>query len=719
MKKYLYLLSGSLIGFLQIKSRYISRSAIIIIIIIISLLFSFCSKAQVFTGIGGNILNNGQDTYFNLLVSGLIPSQLDSTFGIEQVNININHPIDQELYIYLQSPDGKIVELAMGNSSNGSNYTNTCFDSRVNTSITLANAPYTGTYRPIGFLGRFNNGQTGNGIWKLIVHDYLAFVNSGTVLSWSINFGNSPSKPVKFSSSNLPIVIIKSGNQLITDSDLLVSMGIIDNGLGQRNDTMDVRNNYNGKAMIHIRGNTSKNFEKKSFSLETRDMAGNQINAYLLGMPSESDWILTASYVDKTLIRNSLTYDLFRQMGHYSPRTKNVELFINNEYQGVYEFMEKPKRDNNRIDVSKLLSTDNFYPEITGGYILKIDRTDADGWYSLFGGNAQNNSSFYYEYIYPKDTDITVPQKTYIKNFMDTLETLINSPSFADPTNGYQKYIDVESFIDFFIINELSKNVDAYRLSTFLYKDNISHGGKLHIGPVWDYDIAWNNCNYGNSNNPSGWEYQMPDTVHPTPLWWSRFLQDSNFSNRLYCRWEELRQGILATTYLNNYVDAAANTLNEAQHRNFIQWPILGAYISPNPQIQLNANYSGEVSALKNWIINRTAWLDTHINGVCSVGINDIELSLNSIHSFPNPFINDLNIVYKVAENTVAGKQAHVKIELLNVLGDLVEPIFDGSKIAGNYTMNLPTPQLASGVYILKLSVNTNAYYQKIVKLGD
>ncbi len=712
MKKNIFLFRKSLICLLIIKRGYLISS-----ITITSLLFSVGIKAQIYTGTGGNITNDGQETYFNLLVTGLVPAQLDSAFGVEQVCININHPVNRELTISLKSPDGRVVKLLQGSSLSGTNFTNTCLDSRADSSITLTNGPYNGTYKPIGFIGRFNNGQTGNGLWKLIVKDFQDNANAGSLLSWSISFGNSPSKPVIFTSSNLPIVFINTGNQSISDSEILANMGIIDNGAGQRNDTIDNRNNYNGKTMIHIRGNTSKNFDKKSYALETHDISGNDLNVSLLGMPAESDWVLTASYTDKTLIRNPIAYDLFREMGHYSPRYKNVELVINNEYKGVYEFMEKPKRNNSRVDISKLQPDENLYPDITGGYIIKIDRPDEDGWYSLIGGNSQNNSSFYYQYVYPKDVDITVPQKNYIQYFMDTVETVINSASYADPANGYRKYLDVESFIDFFIINELSKNVDAYRLSTFLYKDNISYGGKLHIGPVWDYDIAWHNADYGNAFSPAGWEYQTAVNDYPSPAWWGRFLQDSYFLNKLACRWQELRQGILENTYLNNYIDAGANLLNEAQQRNFTQWPTMGAYISPNPQNQYNADYMGEVLDLKNWITARTAWMDANITGLCTVGIQDIELAENSVQPFPNPFTNDLNIVYKVPENIAAGMQAKVKIELINVLGDIIQLIFNGNKNSGTYQENIAMPQLASGVYFIKMSVNSIVFYQKVVKM--
>ena len=629
-------------------------------------LLSLHAKAQLFSGTGGAIQDNGQDTYFNISVSALSPAVLDGSFGLETVCININHPTIQELFISLKSPSGELVELTAGSNCSGNNYTNTCFNSNASTSITLGNTPYSGMYKPTGSLGRFNNGQSGNGVWQLVVHDYLAFVNSGSLIDWSIQFGNSPTAPVSFTSSNLPIVIINTNNQSITDTEVLVTMGIIDNGPGNRNYTSNAWNNYNAKTTIHIRGNTSKNYEKKSFALETRDGAGNKWDVSLLGMPADNDWALTASYADKTLIRNSLTYDLSRKMGHYSPRTRNVEVVINNEYQGVYELMEKPKQGKNRIDVAKLTSFDNTGADVTGGYILKIDRTDVAGWYSLLPGNSVTNSHFYYEYVYPKDTAITVPQMNYIKSYVDSFETATNSPDFAGP-NGYRKYINSGSFIDFFIINELSKNVDAYRLSTYLYKDKISKGGKLNIGPVWDYDIAWHNCNYGNSFDPTGWEYQISDSIHPSPTWWSRFLQDSIFVNSLHCRWNALRQNILSNNSLYAYIDSSANALNEPQQRNFTEWPIIGANIFPNPQNQLNATYQGEVNDLKAWVGTRTAWLDANMPGVCNgVGITENQLAQNTIYCFPNPFRNNFSILYNVVEN------ANVKIELLNLEGEQV-----------------------------------------------
>ncbi len=678
----------------------------------ITIFFSFFAKAQVFTGTGGVIQNNGIDTYFNITVPGITQVPLDTIFGIEEVCVDINHTSVENLYIFLQSPAGKIVQLTAGSSSNGANYTNTCFNSSADTSITLANAPYTGSYRPIGYLGRFNDGQIGNGIWKLIVRDYIASPDSGYVISWSIKFGNNPSKPIVFTSSNLPIVIINTNGQTISENEITVSMGIIFNG-NQRNYITDSWNEYNGKTRINIRGNTSKNFEKKSYALELRDAWGEETQASLLGMPSESDWCLIALYADKSLLRNQITYDLYREMGHYSPRTKNVEVIINSEYQGVYALLEKPKRDNDRIDISKVTSTDNFYPEITGGYIIKIDRSYEDGWNSLLEGNSPNNSHFYYQYVYPKDTAITIPQKNYIEDFMDSLETTINSSYYASPTEGYQKYINTSSFIDFFIINELSKNIDAYRLSTYLYKDNINKGGKLSIGPVWDYDLAWHNCNYGNAFAPSGWEYQLPDADFPSPTWWSRFMDDSNFTNLLSCRWNELRQSIININYLNNYIDSNAALLDEAQQRNFVQWPVIGSYIFPNPQTQSVTSYQNEVNDIKNWIASRIPWLDANISGVCQTVNTDEHVAFApTINCFPNPFTDNLNVSYKIT-----GATTTVKMELFSLLGKPVQLLYSGTRQAGIYEEKVNTSQLAAGIYIVRLSVDSHAVYKKMTKV--
>jgi subtilisin-like proprotein convertase family protein len=433
---------------------------------ILGLLLTLFVRSQTFTGTGGAILDNGLDTYYTLNVSGLSPTTLDSTFGLEQVCFNITHPNVSELYIYLQSPSGTFVNLTLGSSSAGADFVNTCVNSQNASSITLASSPYTGTFKPVGYLGRFNTGQVGNGNWTLIVHDGFPNGTSGTLASWSLQFGNAPSHQVPFTASGFPIVKITT-SQPITDNKSIVDMGIIDNG-ASANHPGDAFNAYNAKAQIHLHGSSTKNFEKKAFALETQDASGAKLITSLLGMPAESDWMLIASYIDKSLLRIPMTYDVYRRMGHYAPRFRYVELMINNEYQGVYTFMEKVKRDSNRVHVQTMTTASNNFPEVSGGYILKIDRTDAPGWSSLLPGASAAGTHFYYNYVYPKDGDITPQQQAYIKSYVDSFETVMNSTNYADPVNGYSKYIGVNTFIDLFIMKELSKNVDEYSLRTYL-----------------------------------------------------------------------------------------------------------------------------------------------------------------------------------------------------------------------------------------------------------
>lgn len=640
---------------------------------VILFIISCCANSQVFTGSGGPIQNMGQETYFNLSVLGLSQAQLDNTFGVEEVCIQIIHPAVEELSVFLQSPSGTKVELTDGHSCKGANYTSTCLNASAATSITLATAPYAGTYKPTGFFGRFHNGQAGNGTWKLIIKDYLAFVNSGNLINWSIKFGTAPVPSMSFTSSDLPIVVINTNTQSISDFKILADMGIIYNGVGVRNYMTDPLNNYNGKARIRLRGHSSKNFAKKPYAVETSDAAGIDLPVSLLGMPEESEWALLAMYQDKSLLRIPLTYELSRQMGHYAARSKYVELVINNEYQGVYALVEKIKRDSCRVDISKLTPLENTSPGITGGYIFKIDRADEPGWTSLLAGDASNNAHFFYQYVYPSDSDITVPQKDYIKSFVDSFETTMSAPYFANPWIGYQKYIAGASFIDYFIINELSKNVDAYRLSTYLYKNNISKGGKLHIGPVWDYDLAWHNCNYGNTFDPNGWQYQVADLTYPTPVWWKQFMTDTTFTNSLYCRWTQLRQGALSDANIYSLVDGYALALNESQQRNFTQWPILGAYISPNPQNQAGATYQSEVNDLKTWLGSRLGWLDWAIQGHCPI-IGIEENSFDKIVSvYPNPSNGLFNVQCLMANgDPLVMNDEALTISIYNVLGENV-----------------------------------------------
>lgn len=517
-----------------------------------------------------------------------------------------------------------------------------------------------------------------------------------------------------FSSSNLPIVLINTGGQYIDTAyqTFIVWMGIIDNGPGNRNYITDPPNNFNGDIEIELHGSSSLWFPKKSYKITTLNSAHQHINMPLLGMPEEEDWIFNAPYQDKTFLRDPLAFRIFNQMGHYSSRGKFFELVINGDYKGVYEMQEKIKRNQFRVDISKLKNTEISGDDLTGGYIIKLDKwlPGEEGWYSNYNSNLTNDSANYFLYHYPKADSLVQVQKDYIKNHFHHFENVLRSSYFSDPDSGYRKYIDVPSFIDFFITNEISKNVDGYRTSTFLYKDRDSKGGKLHCGPLWDFDLAWDNASYNGGHNTYGWQYQYFPYDWFVPFWWWQLMSDNSFKNELKCRYQSLRTTTLSYNSLYQYIDSMALYLDESQARNFTKWPILGQAIYPNPN-PVPTSYTGEISVLKNWLWQRLVWLDSNMPGTCDVGIASNDSQQNSIHTFPNPFMNTFNINYNIDTNT------NIKIELLNTLGDELQIVFEGNKSKGNYEEEVSAQQLPAGIYIVKLSLDKQVYYQKMIKL--
>ena len=422
--------------------------------------------------------------------------------------------------------------------------------------------------------------------------------------------------PLIFTTSNLPIVVINTNGQTIVDDPRIVcDMGIIDNGFGTINSINDPFNDYNGKISIEYRGSSSQTFPKKPYALETQDSIGNNNNVSLLGMPIENDWILYAPYSDKALMRNFLTFDLGRKMGHYAPRTVYCELVINGDYKGIYILMEKIKRDKDRVDIAKLDTDDLAGDSLTGGYIIKVDKYTGTGgvdWLSDFPNIS--GGSLYIQYHYPEATALQPQQLNYIEQYVDSFEYALNGLNFADTSIGYAKYIDINSFIDFYIINEISKNIDGYRLSTYMHKDKQSKGGKLTMGPFWDFNLAFGNADYCNGGITSGWEVNGGCGGN-NPFWFERLLDDTIYENKLKCRWEYLREKSFHQDSIFNFIDSMALYLNDAQQRNFQQWPTLGTYVWPN--FYVGNTYQDELIFFKIWIGDRLLWIDNNLGGNC------------------------------------------------------------------------------------------------------
>ena len=260
-------------------------------------------------------------------------------------------------------------------------------------------------------------------------------------------------------------------------------------------------------------------------------------------------------------------------MGRYASKTEFVELSINYEYKGLYIFMEKLKRDDNRINIQKLNENDIDETLITGGYIIKIDKSDMeDGSYSDYNsfqskydvfGRKDGFKKVYFNYEYPKPSEIHAYQKNYIKNYINDFESSLASDQFKNSENGYRKYIDVNSFIDFFILNEISNNVDGFRLSTYLHKDREK---KLIIGPIWDFNLSFGNADYCGGERYDIWLHKFnercPGDFWNIPFWWNRFLEDENFVNQLKDRWNELRISTLSDENIISLIDDYYSYLN-------------------------------------------------------------------------------------------------------------------------------------------------------------
>lgn len=470
---------------------------------------------------------------------------------------------------------------------------------------------------------------------------------------------------VSFESSNLPIIIIDTHGASIPDEPKVdADMGIIDNGPGQRNNVNDPFNDFNGKIGIELRGSSSQSFDKKSYSIELRDLQGNDTSISVLGMPKESDWVLHGPYSDKSLIRNFLTFKLGRDLGWYASRTRLCELMINNDYKGLYVFMEKVKRDNKRVDISKLKDDEISGDDLTGGYIVKLDKFDGGnsgaGWESPYPppGKTKPEQVIFFQFDYPKADKIVGQQKQYIEKFITDFEETLMSPNFRDERTGYRAFIDDNSFIDYAIINELTRNIDAYRLSTFLHKDKDSKDGKMYIGPIWDYNLALGNANYCHGSHIEGWAWDFnnvcPDDFWLIPFWWERFRQDAQFIQKFKTRWVQLRQDQYSTDNIMHYIDSIKLVLDEAQQRNFQRWDVLGKYIWPNNYV--GNTYAEEVNYFKTWITDRLTWLDVNIPKLEI--ITALNESVEGTVIYPNPFDQSV----RVRVQSTGGDNISIKI---------------------------------------------------------
>ncbi len=505
-------------------------------------------------------------------------------------------------------------------------------------------------------------------------------------------------------SSNLPIVIINTNGLPIMDSPKITAqIKIIYNGASKRTNVSDAANVYDGLAGIEFRGSSSQLFPKKAYGIELRDDKGDGREVPLFGFPKEEDWILFASYNEKSLMHNALSMKMARDFGMYASRTQHVEVVVNGRYEGVYLLMEKIKRVSGRANITKMSNTDNSGDAVTGGYIFKIDKTTGSGgslgWFSKVPSPTRN-ARVQYLYEYPDFDEITPQQASYLVSKVDSAEAALNSANFRDPQTGYRKHYDGLSFARIFLMNEVTRNVDGYRISTFFHKDRDSKGGKIKAGPAWDYDLAFANADYCDGFRTYGWAYLFgnvcPGDGWQVPFHWKRMLEDPTFVSEVYDEYHRMRNGPWKTERLFAHIDSLTTTLQESQQRNFQRWPVLGQYLWPNPQ-PVPTSWLGEVNELKRWLEARLEWLDVNMPGT----ITSVEPQLpteTSVEISPNPILNEAQLFFKVPRPMelflevfdTNGKLITTKLQLINDTAHQLSLPIEGP--AGSYILRVHTP---------------------------
>lgn len=496
-------------------------------------------------------------------------------------------------------------------------------------------------------------------------------------------------KSQTFTNSNLPIVVITTDinpntaqpYEIVDDPRVYGNMKIIKHPDGTRNYMSDSNNatflNYNGRLNIEIRGSSSQAIDKKGYGLTTLlpDNVSNN-NVPLLGMPSENDWVLNGLAFDPSLIRDYLAYAISRQLGEYAPRTQYCELVVNGDYRGLYLLQEKIKADSNRVNVLKITTTDTSGENVTGGYITKADKTtgnDPVAWTT----NSYTGGTVDYIHDLPKPEDVTVQQNAYIHNQFTAFQSVITANNVSLAT-GYPTLIDIPTFVDFMLSNELAANADGYQLSTYFHKDR---NGKLRAGPIWDFNLTLGNdlffWGYDRSK-VDAWQFANGD--NEGSKFWTDLFNNTSFKCYLSRRFHEVTQAgqPMNAAVLNSFIDTTITMISEAAERENARWNSL-------------PNLSLEIINLKAFIGSRIAWMTAHLGSynACSsvtlppLVITKINYNPGTSTSFPSS--NDQEFI--AIENTGASA-VNLSGIYFRELGITYQFPYNSS-LAGNSTMYL------------------------------
>jgi len=414
----------------------------------------------------------------------------------------------------------------------------------------------------------------------------LALLTATTAIIAALPAGTARSGAPK-----LPVVAIGAPEGIVDEPKRPATMRVFDHR---------GREDYGGQIGIKTRGHSSQNDPKRSYALDTRKRSGENRNVSLLGMPADDDWVLIASYKDESLLRNRVAYSAARRLGRYAPRTRLVGVTVNGSYEGVYLLAEKLKLHESRVDVDD--------SDVSGGYLLQMISTERTGGQEFFTTPVESQPIVYAD---PDRDDLSYGRAAWIRDYVGRFERRLYGDRFTDRRRGYRRYLDMDAAVDFVLLNELFRNADTFRNSTYMHK---GVGGELVLGPLWDFDHALGNAGDPDFNLLTGWQYQSRNSYR----WVERLYADPAFRRLIATRWRDLRSRRLIR-HIKRTIDRGARQLAGAQKRNFSRWPVFGtdaAYPDDPRTGAPPANHAQAVDYLKWWVVRRSKWIDRNVNNL-------------------------------------------------------------------------------------------------------
>ncbi len=336
---------------------------------------------------------------------------------------------------------------------------------------------------------------------------------------------------------------------------------------------------------IHGRGNSTWGMPKKPYKIKLTD------KTRLLGMSDSRHWVLLANYSDKSLLRNALAFKLSELAGmQWAVRSRPVDVYFNGTYEGLYQLAEHVRVGSERVELDLVGAADNTGSAVTGGYFLWIDEK------ALYNkGMTGFTTARGLPVVFEEPETLTTQQRSYIENFIKQTELDIYNLTFEQ----YSEIIDIDSFIRYFFVHELAKNVDGnMRLSTYMTKPR---GGRLGFPCVWDFDIAFGNCDY--NTGYTGWYIR-------DAIWFRQLFRNDKFVARVTELWRVFYPKLAEA---EAEMRATARLMDDAQKRNFAKWPILGVYVWPNVNAGSRTTYQQELDYMLKFLNDRAAWMNTEI----------------------------------------------------------------------------------------------------------